>query len=115
MKLYIKTLYFAIRDPRVPWYARLLGFMTVAYAMSPIDLIPDFIPVIGYLDDYIILPAAIFAMVRMIPKDIFRESLLKASRLKSGSMEGIIAAVIIASLWIAVLLWLGKVFYGYVK
>ena len=65
----VHALYLASRDPRVPWYAKALGVAVAAYALSPIDLIPDFIPVLGYLDDLIIVPLGIFAVIRMIPQD----------------------------------------------
>lgn len=61
------TLWFAARHPFVPWYAKALGIFVVAYALSPIDLIPDFIPVLGYVDDVILLPGLIWLTVRMIP------------------------------------------------
>jgi uncharacterized membrane protein YkvA (DUF1232 family) len=61
------TLWFALKDPRTPWYAKALGAFVVAYALSPIDLIPDFIPVIGYLDDLLLLPALIWVGVRLLP------------------------------------------------
>jgi len=67
------ALYLAYRDPRTPWYARLLVMAIVAYALSPIDLIPDFIPVLGYLDDLIILPAAITLALKLIPAAVLAE------------------------------------------
>ena len=67
------ALYLASRDPRVPWYAKALAVCIAAYALSPIDLIPDFIPVLGYLDDAILLPLGILLVVRMIPPDVMAE------------------------------------------
>jgi uncharacterized membrane protein YkvA (DUF1232 family) len=64
------ALYLAGRDPRVPWYAKALAAATAAYALSPIDLISDFIPVIGYLDDLVIVPVAIILVIRLIPADL---------------------------------------------
>ncbi len=61
------ALYYVARDPRTPWYAKLLAGAIVAYALSPIDLIPDFIPVLGLLDDLLLLPAAIWLAVRLVP------------------------------------------------
>ena len=69
----ILALWFAIRDPRTPWPARLLGALVIGYAISPIDLIPDFIPVIGHLDDLIILPVLIWLALRLIPRDVITE------------------------------------------
>ena len=67
------TLYYAYRDPRTPWYSRVLIFLTLAYALSPIDLIPDFIPVIGLLDDLLIVPLGIYLSMKTIPKKVLSE------------------------------------------
>lgn len=72
------TLYFAIRNPRTPWLPRLIAGVVVAYAISPIDLIPDFIPVLGYVDDIVIVPLGIWLAVRLIPKDVLKEAELRA-------------------------------------
>ncbi len=99
------TLWFAGQHPRTPWYAKALGAFVVAYALSPIDLIPDFIPVLGYLDDVILLPALIWATVRMLPADVLAESRAKAeawmaeSAAKPRSIAGAIGIVVI---WLAV-------------
>src|SRR6476661_5399936 len=69
----VHALYLASRDPRVPWYAKALAVAVAGYALSPIDLIPDFIPVVGYLDDVIIVPLGIMLVVRLIPPDIMAE------------------------------------------
>lgn len=69
----VKALALAARDPRVPWYAKAIAIAVVAYALSPIDLIPDFIPVLGYLDDVVIVPAGIVLAVRCIPADVMNE------------------------------------------
>ena len=74
------TLWFAKSHPGTPWTARLLGIVVVAYALSPIDLIPDFIPVLGYLDDVILLPALIWLAVRLLPPDVLEECRSKAQR-----------------------------------
>jgi uncharacterized membrane protein YkvA (DUF1232 family) len=67
------TLWFAARHPRTPWAAKALGLFVVAYALSPIDLIPDFIPVLGYLDDVLLLPGLIWLAVRLLPADVLAE------------------------------------------
>jgi uncharacterized membrane protein YkvA (DUF1232 family) len=67
------AIYFAARDPRVPWYAKALAFCVAGYALSPIDLIPDFIPIVGYLDDVIIVPLGIVLIVKLIPPEIMAE------------------------------------------
>jgi uncharacterized membrane protein YkvA (DUF1232 family) len=67
------VLYHACRDPRTPWYAKALGIAVVAYALSPIDLIPDFIPVIGWIDDLLLVPLGLLAVRALIPKDVLEE------------------------------------------
>ena len=69
----IPAVFLALKDKKTPWYAKVLAALTVAYALSPIDLIPDFIPVLGYLDDLIILPSLVALVVKCIPKDVFEE------------------------------------------
>src|SRR3546814_18938404 len=67
------AIYLASRDPRVPWYAKALALCVAAYALSPIDLIPDFVPVLGYLDDVVIVPLGILAVVRPVPQELLAE------------------------------------------
>ena len=73
LKTDVPAVFLALKDKKVPWYAKLFAALTVVYALSPIDLIPDFIPVLGYLDDLIILPALVALTVKFIPKDVFEE------------------------------------------
>lgn len=73
LKTEVHALYLACRDPRVPWYAKAIAVFVVAYALSPIDLIPDFVPVLGYLDDLIIVPLGIWLARRMIPAEVMSE------------------------------------------
>ena len=68
------TLWFAGKNPHTPWYAKALGLFVVAYALSPIDLIPDFIPVLGYVDDVLLLPVLIWLTVRLLPSDVLADS-----------------------------------------
>ena len=75
------ALYFATRDPRVPWYAKALAALIAAYALSPIDLIPDFIPVIGYLDELILLPLAIAGVVHLIHPAVMAEHRATAAQM----------------------------------
>ncbi len=101
----IYALYLAYRDPRVPWYARLFGAIVVAYAFSPIDLIPDFIPILGYLDDLILLPLGIALAIRMIPKSVMEECYVKAAdMLSKGKRKNWIVGGIIVALWITAFL-----------
>ena len=94
------ALYLAARDPRVPWYAKALAVAIAAYALSPIDLIPDFIPVLGYLDDLILVPAGIWLAIRLIPDDVMAECRAGASAAlqRPTSRAGMIAIIL---LWIA--------------
>ena len=100
LKQDVMTLWFACKDPRTPRLAKVLALATAAYALSPIDLIPDFVPVLGYLDDLIIVPLMICVTVRLIPEDVLREcraqaaQWLEARRQKPKSYVG--AAVILA-------------------
>jgi uncharacterized membrane protein YkvA (DUF1232 family) len=103
----VVALYIAGRDPRVPWHVKAAVVAIAAYALSPIDLIPDFIPVLGYLDEVILLPIAITLMVRMIPGPLMAEFRVEAQRRSERPVSRMAAAVII-SLWIAAaafLLW----------
>src|SRR3954447_5567152 len=74
----VKAIYLASRDPRLPWYSKALAVAVAAYALSPVDLIPDFIPVLGYLDDLIIVPLGIALVVRLIPPEVIAEYRIRA-------------------------------------
>ena len=91
------ALFLAARDPRTPWHAKVLAGLVAAYALSPIDLIPDFIPVVGYLDDLILVPIGIWAVVRLIPVDLMREFRAEAARLEARPRSRAGAALIIAA------------------
>jgi uncharacterized membrane protein YkvA (DUF1232 family) len=102
LKRDVFALYLAGRDPRVPWYAKALALATAAYALSPIDLIPDFIPILGYLDDVIILPLAILLTVRLIPANVLAELRLQAQqRLANSPPTSRAAAFVIVVVWVA--------------
>jgi uncharacterized membrane protein YkvA (DUF1232 family) len=96
----VHALYLAARDPRVPWYAKALAGAVAAYALSPIDLIPDFIPVLGYLDDLLIVPLGILLVVWLIPPAVMAEhrAAAVAAREKPSSKN---AAVVIIAIWAA--------------
>jgi uncharacterized membrane protein YkvA (DUF1232 family) len=96
----VTALYIAARDPRVSWYVKIAAAAIAAYALSPIDLIPDFIPVLGYLDEVILLPIAIVLVIRMIPDPLMAEFCEEAQRRSKRPTSRTAAAVIIA-LWIA--------------
>ena len=107
VKLDIVALWIAARDPRVPWHAKVVAGLVAAYELSPIDLIPDFIPVLGYLDDIIIVPLGILLAVRLIPDPLLREFRAEALRRERPVSRGGIALVVAG--WfaaIAVLVWL---------
>ena len=97
------TLWFAGKHPATPWYAKALGLFVVAYALSPIDLIPDFIPVLGYVDDVLLLPVLIWLTVRLLPPKVLAEcreqadAWMAAKGARPGSRVG---AVLIVLLWI---------------
>jgi uncharacterized membrane protein YkvA (DUF1232 family) len=98
LKSEVYALYLAYRDPRTPWYARLWAAGVVGYAFSPIDLIPDFVPVLGYLDDLLIVPLGVLLALRLIPADVMADCRARAR------------AAVIALIWVglaALAIWLG--------
>ncbi|WP_349676846.1 MULTISPECIES: YkvA family protein, partial [unclassified Methylophaga] len=109
MKVQISALYLAIKDPAVPKVAKWLGVAVVAYALSPIDLIPDFIPVIGYLDDLIILPLGIYLAIKLIPEAVWSDCLAKAELHPIQLPRNRYAAAVIIGCWI---LFAGMCSYG---
>jgi uncharacterized membrane protein YkvA (DUF1232 family) len=106
-------LWFAIRDPRTPAAARWLIGLVVAYALSPIDLIPDFIPVLGYLDELVLLPLAVLGIRKLIPPHVLAESRTKAEEWLAagrGLPESRVGALIVVVVWATVLWWLIAIF-----
>jgi uncharacterized membrane protein YkvA (DUF1232 family) len=106
-------LYLAYKHPLTPWYAKAFAGLVIAYAFSPIDLIPDFIPVLGYLDDMILIPFGIALALKMIPEDVMTESRTQAQNdLAEGKPVNRIAGVVIVLIWIALaalgILWLSE-------
>jgi uncharacterized membrane protein YkvA (DUF1232 family) len=103
----VVALWLAARDPRVPWYAKATAGAVAAYALSPIDLIPDFIPVIGYLDDLLIVPLGIMLAVRLVPAGLMQEFRAEAARrIKPVSRAGLIFMIVVWLLAALALLWL---------
>lgn len=103
LKMETYALYLAYRDPRVPWYAKVLAAAVVAYAFSPVDLIPDFIPVLGYLDDLVLVPLGITLALRMIPEDVL-DRCRERARVDLGQEKPtnwLVGAVVVA-LWLLV-------------
>lgn len=100
LKSTVHALYLASRDPRVPLLAKLIIGVVVAYAISPIDLIPDFIPVIGYLDDLLLLPIGIWIATRLIPAEVWQECLTLAEKNASELPKSRRAALVIIVIWL---------------
>lgn len=101
LKSELTALYLAYRDPRTPWYARVAAILVIGYALSPIDLIPDFIPVLGYLDDLIILPLGIFIAIKLIPAEILVSAREKAASSDQAlPIRNVWGILIIVSLWL---------------
>jgi uncharacterized membrane protein YkvA (DUF1232 family) len=95
------ALYFAARDARTPWYARALVVLIVAYLASPIDLIPDFLPLVGLLDDAILIPLGVWLALRMIPAEVMASARERAQALLAGGLpHGRAAAAVIIALWV---------------
>jgi uncharacterized membrane protein YkvA (DUF1232 family) len=108
----VVALYYAYRDPRTPWYAKLFCGFVIAYAISPIDLIPDFIPVFGYLDDALFLPLGIWIAIKMIPAGIMDESREKARALPPEILADKRKSILlIISIWIIVIAVIALVIY----
>jgi uncharacterized membrane protein YkvA (DUF1232 family) len=104
------AVYLAARNPNTPWYVKVLAIVVAAYAFSPIDLIPDFIPILGYLDDLILIPLGIWLVVSLIPEQAMVEYRAKASEVLQRPHDGKVAAIAIVAIWAfgaALLCWLG--------
>jgi uncharacterized membrane protein YkvA (DUF1232 family) len=100
------ALYLAYRDPRTPWYAKVWAAIVVAYALSPIDLIPDFIPLLGYLDDLLLVPLGIALAIRLIPPAVLSDCRAQAARQSLASVPGArLVAGGIVLLWVLALAW----------
>lgn len=110
LKSEIRALYLAYKDPRVPLHAKLIVALVVGYALSPIDLIPDFIPVLGYLDDVILLPLGIAFSIKLIPNDVLAEACERARALedkpvnKAGAVAVVLIWLLLAAAAIALIL-----------
>ena len=109
------AIYLAARDPRTPWYAKALIWFVVVHTFSPIDLIPDFIPILGYLDDLVITPVGLALALRLIPPMVLEEArqrVWEQSRIGSGPRRSraveAAGAVIVISIWVILLVWMVK-------
>ena len=109
----ILALWLAARDSRTPWYAKAVAAFVAAYALSPIDLIPDFIPILGYLDDAILLPLGILLAIRLVPPEVMAEMRARASQ-QADRPRSLVAAVVIVILWLVITisagLWFSRKF-----
>ena len=116
MKQETYALYLAYRDPRTPWYARIFAAVVVTYAFSPIDLIPDPIPILGYLDDLVLIPLGVFLAIKMIPAEVMTDSRRKAVEVMAqGKPVNKVAAAIIVLIWIGLAALVGVMVYQWVK
>ena len=96
------AMYLAYRDPRVPWHAKAFAALVVSYAFSPIDLIPDFIPILGYLDDLILVPAGIALALRMIPPEVMEEARIRSiEAMTTGRPTNRFAAIVVVLIWLS--------------
>jgi uncharacterized membrane protein YkvA (DUF1232 family) len=114
LKREVYAIYLAAQSPRVPWYTKCLAMAVVGYALSPIDLIPDFIPVLGYVDDLIIVPLGIWLVLSLIPEEVMTACRARADEAVMGP-HGKIAAVVIIAIWIvgaALLGWSAFVYWS---
>jgi len=106
----VHAIYCAARDPRVPWYAKALAICVAGYALSPIDLIPDFVPILGYMDDVIIVPLGILIVVKLIPPEIMAEHRALAAATRGRAVSHT-AVIVIAIVWTACIVFAGWICY----
>jgi uncharacterized membrane protein YkvA (DUF1232 family) len=97
------AVYLAIRDPRTPWIARVVGGLVVAYAASPLDLVPDFVPILGFVDDLVIVPFGLWLTVRLIPHEILVEARARADA-ELRRPKSVLAGFFVVAVWVGVLL-----------
>lgn len=111
----IYTLYLASKDSRMPFMAKVVAVLTVAYAFSPIDLIPDFIPILGYLDDLLILPGGIWLSIKLIPEPLVEEYRKQARTRLIRKKPNYTAAALIVLLWILLAFWTYKTLFSRIE
>lgn len=112
LEIDVRALGLGLGDRRVPWYAKVLAFAVVAYAVSPIDLIPDFIPILGFLDDLILVPVGLWLVLRMIPPPVMAELRDRAASSGTGASKlGWVGAVFVVAVWVAIVLAILNLFW----
>lgn len=103
------VLYLSYKDNRTPWYAKAVAICVVAYAFSPIDLIPDFIPILGYLDDLILIPLGISLAIKLIPTNVIEENRVMAEELKKNEKpKNWFVGILFILIWLSLATWIGK-------
>ncbi|MFD0770341.1 YkvA family protein [Bacillus sp. CGMCC 1.60114] len=116
LKTQLLVLYLAYRDERVPWYAKLFTMLVVAYAFSPIDLIPDFIPILGYLDDLILVPLGVYLALKLIPEEVLEDCKRKIEGQSSmNKPKNWITGFLIIIIWLIVFIWIGNIVLSYMN
>ena len=116
LKREIHAVYLAIKDPRTPWYARVLATVIVGYAFSPIDLIPDPIPVLGYLDDLVLLPLGVMLLMRLLPAEVMADCRAKAAVSAGGKKPtNWVAGAIIGAIWLAAIYLTARFLWDFFK
>lgn len=112
LKTNLMVMYLAYRDPRVPLFPKIFAICVVAYAFSPVDLIPDFIPILGYLDDLILVPLGVYIALRLFPKGVLEEYRTRAEeQRKLGKPKNWIIGTLVIAVWIALAVWSGWYIY----
>ena len=113
LKRDIPAVFLAMKHPKTPWYARILAGIIIWYALSPVDLIPDFVPVLGYLDDLVILPLLIILLLRLIPREVFEECRQEAEDLwANGKPQKWYYAIPIIVIWLFIVFLVLHAFLG---
>jgi uncharacterized membrane protein YkvA (DUF1232 family) len=116
LKVEVYALYLAYKDARTPWYAKVFSALVVGYAFSPIDLIPDPIPVLGYLDDLVLIPLGVFLALKMIPPEVMVECRIKAREvMAAGKPVNKLAAVVIVLVWVTLAVGMAMLVWRWVK
>ena len=111
LKNVLYMLYFASKDPRIPLYVKILMLLIIAYALSPVDIVPDFIPLLGYIDDLIILPLGIYLVLKLIPEEVKADYRVKAQTQLPGSNLKWIGLAMIILVWLLIAFWIIAVFW----